>query len=201
MFYKQEFPKIKQELEAILKKCIKLIAKRIDPVFGSIPEKPIHEGRILEIIKENKTSKVNLKEFISQIAIKKEDIQNTNIDAFVLEIIKMIKDSGEKMAKFFFREIDSILTEAGQTIDAGGREFDFDTLLEIFKKIEISFDKDGNPRLDRYKFVLHPKFYNKIVFKLKEWEEDPEKNKLFNDLIEQKRKEYYAKEASRKLLD
>lgn len=201
MFYKQRFPKINQELETILQKCIKLIAKRIDPVFGRIPEKPIPEGRILEIIKENKTSKINLNEFISRITIKKEDIRSTNLDAFVLEVIKMIKDTGEKMARFFFREIDSILTEAGQIIDAGGREFDFDTLLEIFKKIEIPFDKDGNPRLDRYKFVLNPKLYNKIVPKLQEWERDPEKHNRFNALIEQKRKEYYAKEASRKLLD
>ena len=69
----------------------------------------------------------------------------------------------------------------------------------MLEKIEIDFDKSGNPIMPT--ILLSPKDVRKFKEKFKEWDKNPEMERRSKEIIEKKRKQWLDRENSRKLVD
>lgn len=89
--------------------------------------------------------------------------------------------------------------EVGNVVDASNKKLSPDLFLEAIGKMSISFDKDGKPNLPT--MIISQKMGDEWRRVAAEANADPEHNAKFKALMKQKKEEYDAEQASRKLVD
>lgn len=104
-------------------------------------------------------------------------------------------DYAGELKKHFFERMNEILSDAGQTWDAGGRPFTPELLLEFFEKIEIDFDSDGSPNLPT---LIVPPDLGRTITK---WNISDDQQRRFEQIIEQQRLVWRDRESDRRLVD
>jgi len=145
-------------------------------------------------------STVNLESIAGRFEIKHEILRSTDIDSLMEELSEGALDLVKNMSQLFFRRLNEITEESGQTYNAGGKPLDFDTFLKLYEMLEFEFDEHGQ-LISEYKVPLPPRLFKTLSRKIPEWEKDPQKKKRLDELMQRKREEFYAKEANRKLVD
>ena len=95
------------------------------------------------------------------------------------------------MKKHLFNVFPQICDATGNTVDAQGKNV-WDAHLEMLETMEMSFDENGNHNTT---LVVHPDTARKIR------ENPPTVEQLAKgeEIIERKRKEFYAQKRSRRL--
>lgn len=198
-------PKYK-EVKAIVEKSI---SKRFNDVmklemrpFNESPNIIQHEGKtLIHNTLDNQSSQKVMKYQKAQVEYRLEHSKMTEMapeDVFAI-IDEKAKDMGSQMAKYQFQILNAAIQETGNSVDAKGQKLTPELFLESMRKISISFDKDGNPKLPTV--VISEKMSKAWKRVMKEAEADPEHKVEFDKIIAQKKKEYYAEQASRKLVD
>lgn len=198
-------PKYK-EVKAIVEK---IISKRFNDVmrlemrpFNESPNIIQHEGKtLIHNTLDNQNSQKVMKYQKAQVEYRLEHskmIEMSPEDVFAI-IDEKAKDMGGQMAKYHFQVLDATIKETGNSVDAKGQKLTPELFLESIRKISISFDKNGNPKLPT--IVISEKMSKAWERVMKEAEADPEHKAEFDKIIAQKKKEYYAEQASRKLVD
>jgi hypothetical protein len=118
------------------------------------------------------------------------------------DVLRHLDEIAAKMAKemslLAFKQLDETLEEAGQVTRAEGETMSPAMLLKAMKGIEMSFDADGSHR--NLTLVIHPSRSDATAAALRALGEDPEIREKYEALIEQKREEWRAREASRRLV-
>lgn len=198
-------PKYK-EVKAIIEKSV---SKRFHDVsrlemrpFNESPNLIQHEGKTL--IHNTLDNQVSQKTMSYQKAEVKYQLEHSKIPDMtpeeVFDIVdKKAKEMGAQMAKHHFEVLNKTIEETGNSVDAKGQKLSPDLFLETISKISISFDKDGNPKLPT--IVISPKTADQWKRVMAEAEADPEHKKKFDAIIAQKKKEFDAEQARRKLAD
>jgi hypothetical protein len=109
----------------------------------------------------------------------------------------MIADMVQKQTHFI-RERMSTEIPASQTLDAKGRKFDAQVVIEMLEKMQIDFYPDGTPHEI---FLDGPVFTPERMAAVdKEFESNPELKRKFDEMMEKKKEEWRAREADRKLV-
>lgn len=105
----------------------------------------------------------------------------------------MVNDRIGKLQRLMYEEIKGATELTGNIVDARGSKFNPEILLQMLEKIEISFDDNGEPILPQ----LHvaPETFKQI----KNLEYTQEYEKKRQEIIERKRRLWYAKKRFRKL--
>ena len=101
--------------------------------------------------------------------------------------------------KVYLEVKEIVTTKTGNVVDAEGKPISYELLLRTLETIQLDFDDNGNPLMPT--MVVSPEQYEKMKEKIVEWENDPECNKQFEKIINQKRKEWHDRESNRKLVD
>ncbi len=198
-------PKLK-EVKAIVEESIN---KRFNAVMrhelGPFNESPSiiqHEGKtLIHNTLDNQDSKRTMKYKRAQVEYKLDYASLAKMSAEeVLEIIdEKAKDMGAQVAKHQFKVIGDVIEETGNTVNAGGQKLSLDLFLESIGKMSISFDKNGEPVLPT--IVINPKMADEWRRLIAEAENNAEHKAKFDELMKQKKEEYDAEQASRKLVD
>lgn len=119
------------------------------------------------------------------------------------DVIKVLdeeaKNIGSQMTKYYFQVLDNTAEETGNVVDAKDRKPTPELFLDAMRKISIPFDKDGNPKLPT--MIINEEMSNVWRKIIEEAEANPNIKKEFDKIIEQKKKEYDAEQAGRKLVD
>lgn len=80
----------------------------------------------------------------------------------VQETFKALEKAAEDMARqtetMFFQKADESTRSVGNVLDAGGRPFDPQMLLDMLDSVQVEFDENGKPELPT--IVLHPDLFN-----------------------------------------
>jgi hypothetical protein len=102
------------------------------------------------------------------------------------------------MAEAFYRSMSETLDRAGQSISAQGRPLSAEHILEMLTKIQIDFDQSGTPRLPE--IHIHPRMQEAADKAMRELQTNAELGRQWEALIVQKKEEWRAREASRRLV-
>lgn len=172
------------------------LMKAKDSLYASIPEAPPLEGIPTtqntmptgEVV-ENKPLMIE-----SRIVIKWDDIRSCNLDALAEQADAMADERLSIVMPHFFSVFERTCDAAGTGTDAGGKPFSFELYLTGLEKIELQFDRDGQPILPT--LVVHPAMAKQLASLPPPTEEQ---QRAYNDLIERKRREFNARRRHRKL--
>ncbi len=183
----------KKDIEInILQKYFKHLISS-EPIIGEIQShKTIHAGGY-RYKNENKEFLSPLKQVSITIEITGEDIMNYNIEKFAESIYNFAYELIDHKHKMMLDTMKNITDFTGNVIDAQGKSFSFDLCLDMLEKLEMHFDDKGNPILPS--IVVGTELFEKI----KDRKMTKEQEDRHNQIIEAKRKLYYAKKRNRRL--
>lgn len=165
-----------------------------DPLVGDIPtEKKLHSGGAI-YRSENKKIEIPLGIMSSEVLVKVEDVYNFNLEKICTDIYDFAQQMLKQMTVSMFETLTQVTDFTGNVVDGKGKGISHEMLLEMLDKIYMDFDEEGNPQFPS--MIVHPDMANHLQ-KLKA-EEGMYKVK-YDEIIERKRKAYYAEKGCRGL--
>lgn len=120
--------------------------------------------------------------------------KNTNIEEYISIVYDIAKQSAEHIIPQMFSLINEVCEKSGQVINAGGQVFNYDLLLDLLEKMDISFDESGEPI--KPTLVMHPDLLQSI----KDIKPTPKQEEREKAIWERKKADFLAKKRSRRLL-
>jgi len=130
----------------------------------------------------------------SRVEFQWDDLRECNLSALAEQVDRIADERIAIVMRHFFDTFARTCDAAGTGTDLAGAPLTFESYFMSFSKIELQFDKDGNPIMPQ--LVVHPETA-KILAAVPPW--TPEQQAKWDDMIETKWKEFFAKRRHRKL--
>ena len=147
---------------------------------------------------DGSVSEIESEEFHVMLKLDINEIETMTHDKVLEKINDLAKEMAEKQAKFFYKRIGEFAEEAGNVVSGEGETFSMDIFFEVLEKISRDFDHAGKP--DEINFAASPELFQSISKVFNEAKSDPEIQKRFDAIMEQKREEWRVRESNRKLV-
>jgi hypothetical protein len=194
-----DYPSLKKEIREVLDVFLKKRVEQYSTAIRQIPKTKIFEGKGTVI--KRRTGEEDPTEFMSSetgFELKYSEIPEMSIGDILAKLDQAALNMAGNMESTFFKSISEQLDKAGRTFGQKGEPLTGKTILNVLRNIFISFDKDGRPSLPS---IFHgPKLEKSMKRAIKEINENPELKKEEKEILIQKKEEWRAEEASRKLV-
>ncbi len=194
------FPKEKQLIEKFWNDYLARKCKEFLGVFSTIPSFAIHEGDRWKIVRSDGVeSEQPYQEMSSLLTIELSEVPELTTEKIKAKLDAVAEDMARQMSQSIFRELKQVTEQTGNAVDARGKPLTKELFLELFEKVESDFTPDG--QLIPPSIVMPPDAWKANESKFREWENDKEFIRRHTEIINKKREAWYAREASRKLVD
>lgn len=192
-----DFPETKRLFSRFFRTYMRRKFREFSP-FSAFQTRYLHEGRAMKIIRADQSeSSSGMEQLSAHLEIKFDEIENLTLQKAIEKHDAMVVDLVRKQTHFIRQRITSQIPES-QTLNAKGRKFDAQLLTELLEKMQIEFYPDGRPH---ELFVDNPLFTSERMAAIeKEIESNPELKRKFAEMMERKKEEWRAREATRKLV-
>ena len=192
-----DFPKVRLTISQFLRDFLEKRTYEHSGILRKMKKKvALHECSKYEQHRfDGSTEKEGLSRLTSKITISKPDLDEKGFAAVLEAYDRTAKDMADKQTSFFFGRVDEIIESTGQSIDAGGKQFTMDLLLDLLDKTEIDFDEKGQPNLPT---LISGRALHETAQK---WTITDEQEKRFEKIIERKWFIWRDRESNRKLVD
>lgn len=191
-------PTLKAQCQMILDRHVSLSARAKLGAFSDVDRHVVHEGTKMRTIRADGSSDVSMMATASaEIAI---DVRSTGVlskDERRTMLDNMASQLAIQMQNHFYKVLDVMLEERGQTVDGKGGNA-VDAIFKTFEKIELDFDAQGNQK--PLNLAADEQTQERMRKAGQEIMDSPELREKFEALIEKKRGIWRAREASRKLV-
>lgn len=170
---------------------IKAGLDKTDPILGEIQRVPVaHDGSTRQV-SVPKIVDTSMKDFSAVVTIHRNSFRETDVEKFV-EFVWSLSDSLSSQATKYLFETVSLTTEAaGNVVNAEGKNL-WDAQIEMLERTYLRFDENGNHNA---KFYMHPDTFKKITAT----PPTAEQQQRWDQVLNAKREEYYAKKRTRRL--
>lgn len=142
-------------------------------------------------------SNTKTQQFSSEMQIKFDEIPELTFEKAIAKYDEMILDMVRKQTGFALERLSEEIPKS-QSVDAKGKKLDAEIILEMLETIQLEFYPDGRPHELHVVGGLFSPERLKVVEE--QFRNSPELQKRHNELMERKREEWRAREASRKLV-
>lgn len=194
-----DFLKTKDKLQRMIDFNLKQgILLHLGPL-ADIRETKLFEGSKTVINRDDgSVSEIESEEISVMLKSDMNEVETMTHEKVLEKIDHIAKELAEKQAKLFYTKIDELAKEAGNVVSAEGETFSMDIFFEVLEKISRYFDHAGKP--DEIRFTASPELFQSISKVFNEAKSDPETQKRFDAIMEQKREEWRVRESNRKLV-
>jgi len=169
-------------------------------IMAEIKTVPHFEGdRMSTKHDEGDVDKSNYSLLSAELRVKTDDIIKLGFNAFIESLNKAAEELKSQQSDMVFEKLSEVTTTTGNIVDAEGQPISHELLLKTLETIQLDFDENGKPIMPT--MVVSPQQYETIKGKIVEWENDPECQKQFEQIINRKREEWHDRESNRKLVD
>lgn len=162
------------------------------------PRSMIFEGkrtnRTVIIYPDAPCEEIKMEEVTSRLEVKWEEAETMTHEIVLNKINETAKEMAEQIKKSYYGTLIEAAEEAGNVTSTDGKPLSVDTILEMVKKMHLSFDEEGNP--SGLTFAGNPKLRPVLAEIISQAESDPR----YQALMEQKREEWRVRESRRKLV-
>ena len=190
-----DFLKTKEKLKKMLdseRKKAELL--HLGPVADA-PRSMIIEGNKFIIVYENGScQEVKMEEATSRLEVKWEEVETMTHETILNKIDNVAKEMAEQIKKSYYETLSEAAEESGNVTSTDGKPLSVDIILEMVKKMHLSFDEEGNP--SGLTFAGSPKLRPVLAEIISQAESNPR----YQALMEQKREEWRVRESRRKLV-
>jgi hypothetical protein len=193
-----DFPVQKQYMASQISKAIAQRMKK-DPLVSMIHAHYMKEGSSVEVQSPGWRDQVELTEVGFEGQVSLDDLIKEGPEAYLKQALRAAEAFIEAQHKMLIAKVNEVTEKTGMTLDAKGKPFSPEMLLEAMERMELSFSETGQPIMPT--LVVHPKLLETIKEKMPEWEKDESFMKRRDELIDRKRREWLDRENRRKLVD
>jgi hypothetical protein len=165
----------------------------VEPLFGQIPWRPTEHAGPVRNVRGPSPVDQDMPIIEAESSVDVAVIRSTDIKGYAAFLYDLAESSIEAFAREFFKGLGEVTEAVGTSVDAEGRPFSFDLLNDMLEKLHIEFDEEGEPVLPA--LIMHAKMAERIG----DMKPTAEQEELHAEIIERKRKEYYAKKRTRRL--
>ncbi len=191
-----DFPKVRMFTKDILMKRFNKQVFQKTGIMQNMPIEELHEGnRVVLHRYDGSTQRVSMKAIGSEMRLERDEFIENGLKAIIEAMDKTAGSIARKQTKCFFKQLDDICVETGQTYDAKGQPLSYDMILNQFETFDIDFDNNGQPLMPT--IIAPPKLQEKF----ENLEITKKQEKRFEEIIEQKRSEWHYRESNRKLVN
>ncbi len=195
-----DFPAFKKELQKIVTQRMRRSVNREAVIFSMVRHFASHEGDSFTIHRSDGTSeKHSYRETAAAFTIDKKDLATLSADALASKIDKAAEDMAAQTERAIFEKLRQDSSASGQVINATGKPFSPEILLEILERMDIDFDDQGKP--SGLTAVVGPEIAARIREKAAEWDADLDFKRRHSELLDRKREAWRDRENRRKLVD
>jgi hypothetical protein len=192
-----DYPKVKAELAA---KLVDFLRHRVQVHLGPLSEisvRKVFEGDTQVLTRASgDAEEIPFQEMQASFAISDEELPNLTIPSLLVRLDGIAKELADQQARHTYAAISKTVEEVGNVVDAKGRSA-AEALLETLSRLQIDFSPNGQARFPQ--IHIHPDLAKAMELAIKELE-TPEMKKVFNQVVIDKKEEWRAREASRKLV-
>jgi len=172
-------------------------ARAISPL-GDVQTRYLHEGRGMKVVRTDQSeTNRQTEQLTSGMEMKFVEIPDLTLDKSIAKYDEMIIDMVRKQTGFALEKLSEDIP-ATQTVDARGKKLNAEIVLELFETIQLEFHPDGRPHELHVVGSLFTPERMKAVDE--EFQNNPDLQKRWEDLMVKKREEWRVREANRKLV-
>ena len=190
-----DFLKTKEKLKRMLdseRKKAELL--HLGPVADA-PKSMIFEGnKTIIIYEDGSCAEVKMEKATSRLEVKWEEVETMTHETILNKIDNVAKEMAEQIKTSYYETLSEAAEEASNVTSTDGKTLSVDMILEMVKKMHLSFDEEGNP--SGLTFAGSPKLRPVLAEIISQAESDPR----YQALMEQKREEWRVRESRRKLV-
>lgn len=158
----------------------------------------LHEGRRMATERaDSSSSNSEVQSLSSVLEIRFDEIPGLTLEAAIAKFDAMILDMVRQQTGLALERLDAEIPEE-QKVDAKGKKLDAEMILQMYEAIQLEFYPDGKPH--ELQFVGSLFTQERLQAIDEQFRNDPELSKRYEQLIDKKREEWSAREASRKLV-
>ena len=195
-----DFPELKKELNDRLAMHVKAEASN-DPLLAAFPSFVIHEGRRAELTRSDGTShQMNFDNPMSaRTTVSAADVRTKGGKAALEAAREIAAQLQQAMAERAVASLQEAVEAIGNSLDGGGRPLSAEMILEMWDKMELSFDADGN--WEQPTLLIHPNLEARAAEAYRRILNEPELRARRDAIVNRQRREWRVREARRKLAD
>ncbi len=119
-------------------------ARAISP-FADVQMRYLNEGRGMKVIRSDESeSNTSVQQLSSEMEIKFDEVPDLTFKKALAKYDEMILDMVRKQTGFALERLNEEIPK-NQSVDAKGRKFDAEIILEMLETIQLEFYPDGRP--------------------------------------------------------
>ncbi len=181
---------------------IVFIGKRIDYHLGFLAETPKHiyhegDGRYPTY----RSGEIVYKEMdlaSASIEVDTREITSMSFNEIMSHLDEVAQNLASQIKSGFIENLNEALSGTEQNVDARGQKLSPKIIIEVYKKIEMDFSTDG--KMPNIAMLVPPTLEESARMAQKELYDTPEYRDELERIIQEKRMQFRAREASRRLV-
>ena len=194
-----DYPQIKAELKTTAEEFMQFRFRQYLGPLAGIPEVRVFEGNSKKhFARTGGSHESPMMDITAEMNIHKDDLPTRSLSQHLGDLDSLAKDMAYKMSTRVYQGISKAVDDAGNVVSTQGIGFRPDALLEAMAKVAVEFEQDGTPRMPS--FHVGEQNAEALRNALQEIDRDPEMLRRHSDIMKQKREEWRAREASRRLV-
>jgi hypothetical protein len=151
---------------------------------------PVAHGGTTRQVSEPKILDTKMRDFSVNATVHLNWYRETDVEEFAGFLWEFCEAFNSQTKKYLFETVGKTSEAVGNVIDGKGMDI-WDAQIEMLKQTEMRFDEDGNHGTT---FYMHPDTAKKM-----QKPPTPEQTKRWNETMQAKKEEYYAKKRTRRL--
>lgn len=187
---------------ALAKVLDDVFRRRFNDYMGALNEAPrcyIKEGRrIVTIRPDGQIDETILNQASAEMSLRFEEVPELDITKRLAKLDEAAREIAKQVSGHAFRQINESVEKLGNVVNGTGKPFSPDVLLQALERIQLEFDPSGNP--EDVTVVIPPHMTQQARDTIEVMKRDPDFQRRYNAIIDQKRTEWRDREAARKLV-
>lgn len=194
-----DYPRVKGDLSARFLDFLKIRVDFYLGVFSEVKHVRYFEGDARNLTRPSgEVEPGRWKDIQSILTVEKKDIPRLTLTSVVEKLDRLAQDIARQQVELAYETISEAVEKVGNVMDAGGKRITAQTIIEAFGMLDIDFDRNGVARMPQ--MHISQDLSDAMTAAQRELESDRTMREQFMDLIQEKREEWRAREANRRLV-
>jgi hypothetical protein len=190
---------LKKDIAETLRTVLKQRVRYHMGAFNESPRHYIKEGnRIVTVRPDGTTDETKLKSSEAEIIMSHDDVRDLNFQMRSEKLDAAAHEMAAQMSEHLFNILGEAVERVGNKVDGKGKPLGPEAFLEMLDKLQLEFKDDGTH--ENLSIIIPPNLMEKAHVTAEQLQNDPAYRKRYEEIITNKRREWRAREAARKLV-
>jgi len=194
-----DFPLLKRDLGRAITRWQERRTRMYQGEIGKIQRAQVFEGDRNVIVRtDGSLEETSYISSSAKLIIPASEAEQIDLPELLMKLDPIAEDMARQQSRGLYEAIVEGVEKVGNSVDAQGQRLSPELFLRCLERVIIPFDREGSPLMP--KLHVHPALGAEAEKAWKELHETPELSARFQEIINKKRDEWNAGEASRVLV-